>query len=162
MTHFIIFNFKSPISLDIHILPMAVQNDRMLLESYLAIRIKSFFFKKIFILGIAPKEIIINSEGEKKNFTHYNVLHSSIYNMNNWRWSKYPWKEEWLSKMWYIHLMKYLRAYIRVAGGSDSKASTSNVRDPGLIPGLGRSPGEGNGNPLQYSCLENSMDGGAC
>ena len=31
-----------------------------------------------------------------------------------------------------------------------------------LIPGLGRSPGEGNGNPLQYSCLENSMDGGAC
>ena len=58
--------------------------------------------------------------------------------------------------------MKYLRAYIRVAGGSDSKASTSNVRDPGLIPGLGRSPGEGNGNPLQYSCLENSMDGGAC
>ena len=45
---------------------MAVQNDRMLLESYLAIRIKSFFLKKIFILGIAPKEIIINSEGEKK------------------------------------------------------------------------------------------------
>ena len=33
--------------------------------------------------------------------------------------------------------------------------------DPGLIPGLGRSPGEGNGNPLQYTCLENSMDGGA-
>ena len=33
--------------------------------------------------------------------------------------------------------------------------------DPGLIPGMGRSPGEGNGNPLQYSCLENSMDGGA-
>ena len=33
--------------------------------------------------------------------------------------------------------------------------------DPGLIPGMGRSPGEGNGNPVQYSCLENSMDGGA-
>ena len=33
--------------------------------------------------------------------------------------------------------------------------------DPGLIPGMGRLPGEGNGNPLQYSCLENSMDGGA-
>ena len=33
--------------------------------------------------------------------------------------------------------------------------------DPGLIPGMGRSPGEGNGNPLQYSCIENSMDGGA-
>ena len=37
----------------------------------------------------------------------------------------------------------------------------SNAGDPGLIPGLGRSPGEGNGNPLQYSCLENPIDGGA-
>ena len=41
------------------------------------------------------------------------------------------------------------------------KASAYNVGDPGLIPGLGRSPGEGNGNLLQYSCLENPMDGGA-
>ena len=39
--------------------------------------------------------------------------------------------------------------------------SAHNAGDPGSIPGLGRSPGEGNGNPLQYSCLENSMDGGA-
>ena len=46
-------------------------------------------------------------------------------------------------------------------GGSDGKASACNVGDPDLIPGLGRSPGEGNGNPLQYSCLENSMDWGA-
>ena len=37
----------------------------------------------------------------------------------------------------------------------------ANAGDTGLIPGLGRSPGEGNGNPLQYSCLENSMDRGA-
>ena len=46
-------------------------------------------------------------------------------------------------------------------GGSDGKASVGNAGDPGLIPGLGRSPGEGNGSPLQYSCLENPMDGGA-
>ena len=46
-------------------------------------------------------------------------------------------------------------------GGSGSKASARNAGDLGLIPALGRSPGEGNGNPLQYSCLENSMDGGA-
>ena len=46
-------------------------------------------------------------------------------------------------------------------GGSDGKASAYNVGDPGSIPGSGRSPGEGNGNPLQYSCLENPMDGGA-
>ena len=43
-------------------------------------------------------------------------------------------------------------------GGSDGKASAYNAGDPGLIPGLGRAPGEGNGNLLQYSCMENSMD----
>ena len=46
-------------------------------------------------------------------------------------------------------------------GGSDGKASAYNAEDPGSVPRSGRSPGEGNGNPLQYSCLENSMDGGA-
>ena len=44
--------------------------------------------------------------------------------------------------------------------GSDGKASAYNVGDPGLIPGPGRSPGEGNGNPLMYTCLENPIDGG--
>ena len=46
-------------------------------------------------------------------------------------------------------------------GGSEVKASASNAGDLGLIPGSGRSTGEGNGNPLQYSCLENPMNGGA-
>ena len=46
-------------------------------------------------------------------------------------------------------------------GGSDGKASVYNVVGLGSIPGSGRSPGEGNGNPLQYYCLENSMDEGA-
>ena len=46
-------------------------------------------------------------------------------------------------------------------GGLDGKASAYNAGDPGSIPGSGRSPVEGNGNPLQYSCLENPMDGGA-
>ena len=46
-------------------------------------------------------------------------------------------------------------------GGSDSKESAYNEGDLGSIPGLGRSPGERNGNPLQCSCLENSMDIGA-
>ena len=45
--------------------------------------------------------------------------------------------------------------------GSDGKESACNVGDLGLIHGLGRSPGEGNGTPLQYSCLENPTDGGA-
>ena len=51
--------------------------------------------------------------------------------------------------------------HVDFPGGSEGKASACNVGDPGSIPGLGRSPGEGNGNPLQYSCLENSMDGEA-
>ena len=46
-------------------------------------------------------------------------------------------------------------------GGSAGKEFTCSAGDPGLIPGLGRSPGEGHGNPLQYSWLENSMDKGA-
>ena len=46
-------------------------------------------------------------------------------------------------------------------GGSDGKESACNVGDLGSIPGLGRSPGEGKGYPIQYSCLENSKDRGA-
>ena len=45
-------------------------------------------------------------------------------------------------------------------GGSDGKVSVYNAGDLGSIPGLGRFPGEGSGNPPQYSCLENPMDGG--
>ena len=60
---------------------------------------------------------------------------------------------------------KILRLYLITIwgfpGGSDGKASAYNAGDPGSIPGSGRSPGEGNGNPLQYSCLENPMDQGA-
>ena len=47
-----------------------------------------------------------------------------------------------------------------IPGGTDGKVSGYNAGDPGSIPGLGRSPGEENGNPLQYSCLENPMDRG--
>ena len=49
-----------------------------------------------------------------------------------------------------------------VPGGSDGKASVYSAGDPGSSPGLGRSPGEANGNPLQYCCLENPMDRRAC
>ena len=52
------------------------------------------------------------------------------------------------------------RFYVQVRKGSEVKAFACNAGDLGLIPGSGRSPGEGNGNPLQYSCLENPMDGG--
>ena len=52
-------------------------------------------------------------------------------------------------------------SYVGFPGGSDDKESTCNAGDPGSIPGLGRSIGEKNSNPFQYSCLENSMDRGA-
>ena len=55
---------------------------------------------------------------------------------------------------------KHLSSLGRFPGGSDGKESACNAGDLGLIPGSGRSPGEGNGNPLQYPCLENPMDGG--
>ena len=63
------------------------------------------------------------------------------------------------------HVMLLLRHNIPVKwgfpGGSDGKASAYSVGDLGSIPGSGRSSGEGNGNPIQYSCLESPMDGGA-
>ena len=55
----------------------------------------------------------------------------------------------------------FLRHVWMVHGSSDGKASAYNAGDPGSIPGSGRYPGEGNGNPLQYSCLENPVDQGA-
>ena len=60
----------------------------------------------------------------------------------------------------YLNIMVLL-IFMGFPGGSDGKASACSGGDPGSIPGLGRSPGEGNGNPLQYSCLKNSMDRGA-
>ena len=62
------------------------------------------------------------------------------------------------SKYHTIALISHARGF---PGGSEVKASASNTEDPGLIPGSGRSPGEGNGKPFQYSCLENPMDGEA-
>ena len=65
--------------------------------------------------------------------------------------SKIPWRRDTLPTP----------VFFGFPGGSDSKESACNVVDQGSIPGWERSPGEGNGNPLQYSCLENPMDRGA-
>ena len=59
------------------------------------------------------------------------------------------------------YLEKYQTFLLVITGDSDGKASAFNVGDQSSIPGSGRSPGEGNGKLLQYTCLENSMDGGA-
>ena len=67
------------------------------------------------------------------------LLHSRIYSKS----------------LWLIH---FTQQFMGFPGGSDGKESACNAGDLGSISGLGRSPGEGNGNPLQYSGLENSMD----
>ena len=67
----------------------------------------------------------------------------------------------------FLHLLQSITFFYTFRRGfpggqdGDGKESACNAGDPGLIPGLRRSPGEGNGNPLQYSCLENSKDRGA-
>ena len=61
----------------------------------------------------------------------------------------------------YVHTHTHTHIYIGLPSGSDGKASASSAGNTSSIPGLGRSPGEENGNPLQYPCLENLMDRGA-
>ena len=65
-----------------------------------------------------------------------------------------------LTGLWFVQDL-YSLNLISSPDGSDGKASAYNAGDLSSIPGSGRSPGEGNGKPLQYSCLENPMDGGA-
>ena len=71
------------------------------------------------------------------------ILQNPLQNQNLTKWSRNSYFDK------------------RFPGGLDGKVSACNAGDPGLIPGLGRYPGEGNGNSFQYSCLENPMDGGA-
>ena len=58
----------------------------------------------------------------------------------------------------YVYMYVYTHTHMRSPGGSGSKESACNVGDLSSIPGSGRSPGKENGNPVQYSCLENTMD----
>ena len=81
-----------------------------------------------------------------------------------WLWLHLPLVQLLLRKLDEQAVIKNSHAAFKVLGfpgGSEVEASSFNTGDPGLILGLGRSPGEGNGNPLQYSCPENPMDGGA-
>ena len=92
-----------------------------------------------------------NTQKEVKHFSN-NCAHEQL--KLNKKFIKVPKTEQ----------LKWVRLTVCtlcLPGGSEVKASACNAGDLGLIPGSGRSPGEGNGNPLQYSCLENPMDGGA-
>ena len=87
------------------------------------------------------------------------VLHTAQYSQKNFFNSKK--RRHTRKKRCRRQKTKVFLLYTDLPGGSDGKASAYNAGDPGSIPGLGRSLGEGNGNPQQYSCLENPMDGGA-
>ena len=76
-------------------------------------------------------------------------MHVDVW-QNQYNIVKYKWHD----------ISYFVRRYSNFPSGSDSKVSAYNVGNPGSILGSGRSPGEGNGNPLQYSCLENPMDRG--
>ena len=67
-----------------------------------------------------------------------------------------PWFDSWVGKILWRRDRPPTPVFMGFPGGSAGKKSTCNVGDLSLIPGLGRSLGEGHGNPLQYSCLENS------
>ena len=91
-----------------------------------------------------------------------------------WEQPRCPSADKWVRKLWFIYTMEYYSAIKNSAfesvlvrwmklesiKQSDGKTSACNAGDPGLTPGLGRFPGEGNGNPLQWFCPENSMDWG--
>ena len=65
---------------------------------------------------------------------------------------------EWVERVGQVERIALTYIHERFPGGSEVKAYACNAGHLGSIPGSGRSPGEGNGNPLQYSCLENPMD----
>ena len=69
-----------------------------------------------------------------------------------------PWFNSWVRKICWRRERLPTLVFLGFPGGSAGKESACNAEDPGSIPGLGRSPGEGKGYPLQYSGLENSMD----
>ena len=133
------------------------------------------------LLGIHTEETRIERD------TCTPMLLTALFTIaRTWKQPRCPLADEWIRKLWYIYTMEYYPAIKKNAfesvlmrwmkleliihseisqkgfpGGSEVKVSALNAGDPGSIPGLGRSPGEGNGNPLQYSFLENPIEGRA-
>ena len=100
--------------------------------------------------------------------TFWHIDDSFLYHRSFSSVKKRNWRKHWSHCHFTITQMKLYEDILRFPRclwgfpvGSGVKASACNAGDLDSVPGSGRSPGEGNGNPLQYSCLENPMDGGA-
>ena len=89
------------------------------------------------------------------------VEKSTVYRVAMQREAINIFSEDQRKKFTELGSLRKHRSFLGFPSGSDGKESVCNVGDAGSIPGSGRSPGERNGYPLQYSCLENPMDGGA-
>ena len=117
-------------------------------SDYLPIQIITEYWVQVPVLQSRSSLIIYFTSSVSFRFMMVTYIKYKIYHFN-----------------YFSDLSNWLRTFgdwgsLDFPGGSDGKASACNVGNLGWIPGLGRSPGEGNSNPLQYSCLENFMDGG--
>ena len=126
----------------------------------------AFFFWMEVLWG--PEEEIVDTTWERLKLLAERRPESLV--MMRWNVSLRSWKERLFSTMtpllhrnslWAVFQPVTILTLWDFPGGSDGKESASNAGDMGSISGSGRSPGEGNGYPLQYSCLENCMDRGA-
>ena len=106
--------------------------------------------------------VILKSRFIQSRQPHTEGVHSRLwlYRLTKTSEEKVAWKSISISPQWFYDNSLYLTIARGFPGGSGGKASACNAGDLGSIPGSGRSPGEGNDNPLQHSCLENLMDGG--
>ena len=116
------------------------------------------------------KTLMLGGEGDDRGWDGWMASSTQWtwvwVNPGSWWWTRRPgmlWfmglqrvRHNWATELNWTELLK-----MGFPAGSEFKASTCNEGDLGLIPGSGRSPGEGNDNALQYSCLENPMNGGA-
>ena len=91
---------------------------------------------------------------------HFKTSWTLVFKLTKVKGS-HVWNQIYVDEICNWFLREHMHKARGFPGGSDGKASAYNTGDPGSIPGLGRSPGEGNGNPLQFSCLDNSRDRGA-
>ena len=123
----------------------------------------------MFSSGVGWEEALISSVGPFPWCKYSHSRQHQAPGMTSWPWS---WEETQvclpticintcMTCMCYSWISYCYKAFMGFPDGSDSKESACNARDLGLIPGLGRSPGEGNGYPRQYSCLADSMNWGA-